>query len=160
MGTNFYLRQKLSQDQRKEINKALDNGDFTKARELLPKDIHIGKRSGGWKFLWDHNYFQYYKPSKESLIEWLKSGQIIDEYCDEFTFDQFWNKEIANFLYKGYDLDKYAKEHPEEHSIYWDVQGRKRKLIEECPELKNFEFSPLGELYIDGLRFTIFTDFS
>ena len=78
MGTNFYLRQKLSQEQRKEIDKALDDGDFTKVGELLPKDIHIGKRSGGWKFHWDHNYFQYYKPSKESLIEWLKSGQIVD----------------------------------------------------------------------------------
>ena len=106
------------------------------------------------------NYFKFFKPSKESLIKWLKSGQIVDEYGDEFTFDQFWNEEIANFLYKGYDLDSYAKEHYKERSIYWDVQGRKRKLIEECPELKNFEFSPLGELYIDGLRFTIFTDFS
>lgn len=160
MGTNFYLRQKLSQEQRKEIDKALDDGDFVKAGELLPKDIHIGKRSGGWRFHWDHNYFKFFKPSKESLIEWLKSGQIVDEYGDEFTFDQFWNEEIGNFLYKGYDMDIYAKEHSEEDSIYWDVQGRKRKLIEECPELKNFEFSPLGELYIDGLRFTIFTDFS
>ena len=160
MGTNFYLRQKLSEKDKQIVIGLVKSDEYDKVREMLPNDIHIGKRSGGWKFLWDHNYFQYYKPSKESLIEWLKSGQIIDEYGDEFTFDQFWNKEIANFLYKGYDLDKYAREHPEEHSIYWDVQGRKRKLIEECPEIKNFEFSPLGELYIDDLRFSIFTDFS
>lgn len=160
MGTNFYLRQKLSDKDKQIVIGLIKSDEYDKVREMLPNDIHIGKRSGGWKFHWDHNYFKFFKPSKESLIEWLKSGQIVDESGEEFTFDQFWNKEIANFLYKGYDLDKYAKEHPEEHSIYWDVQGRKRKLIEECPELKNFEFSPLGELYIDGLRFTIFTDFS
>ena len=160
MGTNFYLRQKLSEKDKQIVIGLVKSDEYDKVREMLPKDIHIVKISGGWKFHWDHNYFTFFKPSKESLIEWLKSGQIIDEYGEEFTFDQFWNKEIANFLYKGYDLDSYAKEHPEEHSIYWDIQGRKRKLIEECPEIKNFEFSPLGELYIDDLRFSIFTDFS
>ena len=160
MGTNFYLRQKLSQDQRKEINKALDNGDFTKARELLPKDIHIGKRNGGWKFHWDHNYFQYYKPSKESLIEWLKSGQIVDEYGDEFTFDQFWNEEIAHFLYEGYDMDSFAKKYPHESGGWWDMEGRKQKLLRRCPELKNIEFSNQGDFYIDNLRFSVLTDFS
>lgn len=160
MGTNFYLKQKLSEKDKQIAIGLIKSDEYDKVREILPNKIHIGKRSGGWKFHWDHNYFKFFKPSKESLIKWLKSGQIVDEYGEEFTFDQFWNEEIANFLYKGYDLDKYAKEHPEEHSIYWDIQGRKRKLIEECPELKNFKFSPLGELYIGKLRFSIFTDFS
>lgn len=160
MGTNFYLRQKLSQEQRKEIDKALDNGDFTKARELLPKDIHIGKRSGGWKFHWDHNYFKFFKPSKESLIEWLKSGQIIDEYGDEFTFDQFWNEEIAHFLYEGYDMASFAKKYPHESGGWWDMEGRKQKLLRRCLELKNIEFSNQGDFYIDNLRFSVFTDFS
>lgn len=160
MGTNFYLKQKLSKQEKEKAIELLNLNNYEELIEMLPNKIHIGKRSGGWRFHWDHNYFKFFKPSKESLIEWLKSGQIVDEYGEEFTFDQFWNKEIANFLYKGYDMDSYAKEHPEEHSIYWDIQGRKRKLIEECPELKNFEFSPLGELYIDNLRFSIFTDFS
>ena len=160
MGTNFYLRQTLSEKDKQIVIGLVKSDEYDKVREMLPNDIHIGKRNGGWKFHWDHNYFKFFKPSKESLIEWLKSGQIVDEYGDEFTFDQFWNEEIGNFLYKGYDMDSYIKENPREHSIYWDIQGRKRELLNKCPELKNFEFSPLGELYIDNLRFTIFTDFS
>ena len=160
MGTNFYLRQRLSQEQRKEIDKALDDGDFDKARELLPKDIHIGKRSGGWKFHWDHNYFQYYKPSKESLIEWLKSGKIVDEYGDEFTFDQFWNEEIDNFLYEGYDMASFAKKYPHESRGWWDMEGRKQELLRRCPELNDVEFSDQGDFYIDNLRYSVLTQYT
>lgn len=160
MGTSFYLKQKLSEKDKQIAIGLIKSDEYNKVREMLPNDIHIGRRSWGWRFHWDHNYFKFFKPSKESLIEWLKSGQIVDDDGKEFTFDQFWNEQIANSLYKGCDMDSYVKEHPKEHSIYWDIQSRKRKLIEECPEIKNFEFSPLGELYIDNLRFSIFTDFS
>lgn len=158
MGTNFYLRKKLSQEQRKKIDKALDDEDYDEVRNLLPEDIHIGKRSGGWKFHWDHNYFQYYKSSKESLIEWLKSGKIVDEYGDEFTFDQFWNEEIGNLLTKGWDMQSYVDEYGPE--AYWDMEGRKRELLRRCPELKDVEFSDQGDFYIDGLRYSVLTNYS
>lgn len=160
MGTNFYLRQKLSEQEKEKAIELLNLNDYDELREMLPKDIHIGKRSCGWKFHWDHNYFQYYKPSKESLIEWLKSGQIIDEYGDEFTFDQFWNEEIDHFLYEGYDMASFAKKYPHESSVWWDMESRMRELLRRCPELRNIEFSNYGDFYIDNLRFSVLTDFS
>ena len=160
MGTNFYLKQKLSEQEKEKAIELLNLNDYDELREMLPNDIHIGKRSGGWKFHWDHNYFTFFKSSKESLIEWLKSGQIVDEYGDEFTFDQFWNEEIAHFLYEGYDMDSFVKEYPHESSVWWDMEGRKRELLRRCPELKNIEFSNQGDFYIDNLRFSVLTDFS
>lgn len=160
MGTNFYLRQKLSEQEKEKAIELLNLDNYAELREMLPYHIHIGKRSGGWKFHWDHNYFQYYKPSKESLIEWLKSGKIVDEYGDEFTFDQFWNEEIANFLYEGYDMDSYAKKYPHESSGWWDMESRMRELLRRCPELKDVEFSDQGDFYIDDLRYSVLTDFS
>ena len=127
MGTNFYLRKKLSDREKLSAINSIINNDYDSVREILPKDIHIGKRSGGWKFHWDHNYFQYYKPTKESLIEWLHSGIILDEYGEIFTFDQFWNEEVGNCLTKGWDMQSYVDEHGPE--TYWDMEGRKRELL-------------------------------
>ena len=160
MGTNFYLKQKLSEQEKEKAIELLNLNDYEELREMLPNKIHIGKRSGGWKFHWDHNYFKFFKPSKESLIEWLKSGQIVDEYGDEFTFDQFWNEEIDHFLYEGYDMASFAKKYPHESHGWWDREGRKQELLRRCPELKDVEFSNQGDFYIDGLRFSILTDFS
>lgn len=160
MGTNFYLRKKLSDREKLLAINSIINNDYDSVREILPEDIHIGKRSGGWKFHWDHNYFQYYKPSKESLIEWLKSGQIVDEYGDEFTFDQFWNEEIDHFLYEGYDMASFAKKYPHESHGWWDMEGRKRELLRRCPELKDVEFSDQGDFYIDNLRYSVLTQYT
>lgn len=109
MGTNFYLRHKLSQEEKQKVKQLIDADKYEELRELLPEDIHIGKRSYGWKFLWDAHYFKHFKPTKESLFEWLKSGQIIDEYGELFTFDEFINDEV---VYEGFDLDAYYNSNP------------------------------------------------
>lgn len=41
--------------------------------------IHIGKRSSGWKFLWNFNDDKYYA-NKEQLFKFIRSGRIVDEY--------------------------------------------------------------------------------
>lgn len=148
MGTNYYIKKYMTPEQKKEVIDAINNDQYDEARDIMNevKDIHIGKRSGGWKFLWDANEFKYFEPTKESLIEWLKSGQIIDEYDQEFTFDEFWNKELDGF-WDGYDAITYEKDHPE--GIYW------RKNISQ------FHGIPVtkDEFYIDNLRFSVSTDF-
>lgn len=150
MGTNFYLRHKLSQEEKQKAKQLLDEDKYDELRNLLPKDIHIGKRSYGWKFLWDAHYFNYFKPTKESLFEWLKSGQIINEYGKHFTFDEFINDEV---IYEGFDLDAYYNKNPYDSFIY-RVDKRDISSCFNCVDV-NY----CGEFYIDDLRFTINEDF-
>jgi len=51
--------------------------------------IHIGKNSGGWKFMFNHNDWKYYKNMKE-LKEFIDSGQLINEYGEEYDIEEFW----------------------------------------------------------------------
>ena len=60
MGTNFYLRKKLSEHDKKMCMQYLNDDDYDSLRDLIPEDIHIGKRSCGWKFLFNANKFEYF----------------------------------------------------------------------------------------------------
>jgi hypothetical protein len=157
MGTNFYLRKKLSAQEKELAKQYIDKDKHDELKQLIPEDIHIGKRSGGWKFLWDAHFFEYFEPTKESLLDWLHSGQIIDEYGEEFTFEQFWNDEISGFLNKGYDLESYYKTYPKEHQ-YWDFKSGIDYFDRRCPNFEG-DINKYGEFYIDDLRFSISEDF-
>jgi hypothetical protein len=50
--------------------------------------IHLGKRSGGWKFCWNFHNNQYYK-DKESLLNFIRSGRVVNEYGDEMDREEF-----------------------------------------------------------------------
>ena len=152
MGTNFYLRKKLSEYEKEIGMQYLNDDDYDSLRDLIPKDIHIGKRSGGWKFLFNANNFEYFDTTKKSLIEWLKSGQIIDEYNQEYTFEEFWNNERPT---KGWDLKEYYEQSTEDKWIYY-VES---KVIQKFKELFNIDVNPHGEFYIDDLRFTTWNEF-
>lgn len=156
MGTNFYLRKKLSAQEKELAKQYIDKDKHDELKQLIPEDIHIGKRSGGWKFLWDAHFFEYFEPTKESLLDWLHSGQIIDEYGEEFTFEQFWNDEISGFLDKGYDLESYYEANPEDR--YWDFRSAINYFDRRCPNFEG-DINNYGEFYIDDLRFSISEDF-
>jgi hypothetical protein len=153
MGTNFYLRKRLSEYDKEIGIQYLNDDDYDSLRDLIPEDIHIGKRSCGWKFLFNANNFEYFDTTKESLIEWLKSGQIVDEYNQEYTFEEFWNNERPT---KGWDLKEYYEQSKEDKWIYY-VESN---VIQKFKELFNIDVNPHGEFYIDDLRFTTFNEFS
>jgi hypothetical protein len=50
--------------------------------------IHLGKRSSGWRFCWNFNNNEFYS-NKEDLLEFIRSGRIVDEYGTEFPVDEF-----------------------------------------------------------------------
>jgi hypothetical protein len=50
--------------------------------------IHLGKRSSGWKFCWNFNGERYYT-NKETLLKFIKSGRVVDEYGTELEADEF-----------------------------------------------------------------------
>lgn len=149
MGTNYYIKKYMTPEQKQKIINKINNDEYEEAKWDLEEieDIHIGKRSTGWKFLWDANDFKYFEPTKESLIEWLKSGQIIDEYGRKFTFDEFWNECLKGFR-EGYDSTTYRRDYP--NKSYWGSS---------CKEFHGIPVQN-GEFYIDNLRFSINTDFA
>jgi hypothetical protein len=51
-------------------------------------NIHLGKRSGGWKFCWNFNDNKYYS-NKEELLAFIRSGRVVDEYGDEQDVEKF-----------------------------------------------------------------------
>jgi hypothetical protein len=101
-------------------------------------NIHLGKRSGGWKFIWNWNNGKYYK-TKEELFDFIRDGRVVDEYGQQIDVEEFitmaldWGKE------DGWDSETYYKEHPERITP-WSSEKH--------------------EEYIDGLRVSTCTDFS
>ena len=155
MGTNFYVRQKATRQQKIEMEDCISKDDWNTLQKLIPEEVHIGKRSAGWKFLWNANNFEYFKPNKESLIEFLKSGQIYDEYGKNFTFDQFWNDELKGFLDKGVDIEEYYKIDEPRYIHYENLHTIDRFKIDFGINVNKY-----GEFYIDDLRFTTCDCFS
>ena len=50
--------------------------------------IHLGKRSSGWKFCWNFHKDKYYK-DKESLLNFIRTGRVVDEYGEEVDVEEF-----------------------------------------------------------------------
>jgi|SRR6478735_9281996 len=106
MGTNYYVRQKSklathNANKKKALKDAYTNYLIglipiieSHYEDRIPKDIHIGKLSSGWNFLWNLNKSKYYTNKKE-LIAFLKECEIYSEYGVVYSFDEFWN-EIAS----------------------------------------------------------------
>lgn len=77
MGTNVYYYKKLTEDIKNKIIeevKSSDNLDILIERldyykDEYPeyKEIHVGKRSTGWKFLFAREILNYCEPNKESI---------------------------------------------------------------------------------------------
>ena len=155
MNTNFYCR-KLNQSAKdklrikidklhKDLVESIDDvipsynriiDDFMCDNENLIGEIHLGKRSGGWQFLWDYHDGVYFQPTLYSIKEFLSQDGIViyNEYGEVFTLEQFINEEAGPSLYKN---ENHTNESDDEF-INWD----------------DYYFTN------DGLRFSKFEDFS
>lgn len=128
----------ISSNFRKPI-KMDDYGEGMNLWEMFTNDveIHLGKRSGGWKFLWNFHNKRYYS-DKEELFSFIRSGRIVDEYGDEMDVEEFITMALEWGQPNGYDAKSYRQEHPRQYHY-------------------DFEQS---EEYIDGLRVSPHTEFS
>lgn len=93
MGTNYYMLTK-----RKELAEKYFSNEY----ELVDcpyfgYEIHIGKRSCGWKPLFEQHKNAY--DSVEGLVDFIKSHSkdicIIDEYSNEFTIEGLYEELIT-----------------------------------------------------------------
>jgi len=100
-------------------------------------NIHLGKRSSGWKFLWNFNDKKFYS-NKEELLNFIRTGRVIDEYGKEMDVEEFITMALVWGQPDGYDHEKYRREHPRQY---------------------HYDFE-LKEEYIDGLRVSPNNEFS
>ncbi len=90
--------------------------------------VHLGKRSSGWKFVWNFNKNLYYS-NKEELFEFIRSGRVVDEYGrlipnEEFIEDALEWEQPDGLIYNK----DYIKSHPLNASI--DMSGHYCKIID------------------------------
>jgi len=106
--------------------------------------IHIGKRSGGWKFLWNFQDNKFYS-NKEELLKFIRSGRIVDEYGELQDTEEFIKMALEWGQPDGYVLD----------DNYMEEQRKK-------PNYKpsSFNMSSYYDKNVDGLRVSTSAEFS
>jgi hypothetical protein len=120
MSTNYYripsvddLTKSLTKVKSKITTLLKDNNfdyflyeeEFSNMEDILPTKVHIGKYSDGWQFLWDHNDWKYFK-DKESLLQYVAFGTIIDEYGRYVSQEEFLELALNT---KGWTAESYSK---------------------------------------------------
>lgn len=197
MSTNYYLRRKPLLEQREELKRMIDqSGDGSNFREILDmanimygtcsehdRDlgvIHLGKKSCGWKFLWNPNIVKkdfgkydqekktfvrdirtvgMYDLSREGIEKFVMSNEyeLYDEYGKKCDKEEFLNMALNS---EGYDSVSYIKEHPEEKSS-WFWLGLDKIQRFWADTVGCVFASPLqSDFEIDGLRFSTSVEFS
>lgn len=164
MGTNYYMKRIPTEDDIQKITELTKQRMFDKLQEYVNEmntDIHIGKRSGGWKFLFNHQDGKYFDPHhQESLKAWLNDPhyKIVDEYGEEFTFDEFWQmtRDWDAHPNNNWDDAAYAK--------YEREQGNRYNMtccVSEAERTYNmFGVRPIyHDFWLDGLRYSTSTEF-
>lgn len=151
MGTNFYGR--ISVKSSKARRRSISMFQNVRSSEITPKsvEIHIGKRSGGWKFLFNANEGKLYDLSKRGINNFIRKycdGKIYDEYGRRFTIKEFWDNEIN--IKEGYDLESYYRENKSDKFYY----------SRNPPWSEKYKPNMYGEFYSHGLRFTVSPEFS
>ena len=162
MGTNFYripkssdivirhqkLYEKVSKLDLWDVSKIKCN--FSEPKEngfefqsiwddfIEDMNVHLGKRSMGWKFCWNFHKNKHYS-NKEELLSFIRSGRVIDEYGDLQDTEEFIEMTLT-WCKDGWDDKKYYEDNPENKSIW---VGEK-----------------YDDKYVDGLRVSRSVDFS
>ena len=104
-------------------------------------NIHLGKRSSGWKFCWNFHKEKYYH-DKHSLLNFIRDGRVVDEYGEEQDVNEF----IVMALNWG-----------EPDGLVADQDYRKEQRSKGMGSF--FDDPKYDDLIIDGLRVSSSTDF-
>jgi hypothetical protein len=163
MGTNYYRVPKSHEvvEKMQKLNMRIGEMDVWSASEakngfrtipvteyqyMTPWDefidgmsIHLGKRSSGWKFLWNFHGNAHYS-NKEELLNYIRTGRIVDEYGMEIDPEEF---------------IKMALEWGQPDGAVFNEEYEKKN-----PNLGRFFHGPEHyDLDVDGLRVSRSTDF-
>lgn len=206
MSTNYYARILPTKERKKELYDAIEANDFPLINKLteemygsLRRDwdcedtiggvIHLGKRSGGWKFLWNPNVFVIrhghsekdsngnykwveepstplytYPLTKKGLHDFIFRDDILiyDEYDELQDKEEFWNMALS----WGYKEDDKGWD-----SASYEAYERKENHYTSYPvtgeltdllKAEGYKFTTYtnSDFYSDGLRFAGYIEFS
>ena len=95
---------------------------FSKLSDLIQEykeeypEVHLGKRSCGWQFLWAPNP-KWYDNTIASINNFLRRDDVVlyNEYGEYLTPEQVW-EEYANT--EGLTHESYLQQYPEERRHY------------------------------------------
>ena len=199
MGTNFYARIIPKEDEKNELINKIVNNKFDEIEDLASElygnrneytrkgnVIHLGKRSCGWKFLWNPNvirycdgyvdsetkefvpvwkYDQVYPLTKQGITEFVmrEDVEIKDEYGEQYTSEEFLEMAFSWGEPDGWTSKTYedSQERSSYRSYYWSEKYQ-RGLWSEKDEMwldlgYNVEYYDFES---DGLRFSTSINFS
>ena len=107
-------------------------------------NIHIGKRSGGWKFLWNFQGGKFYT-NKGELLKFIRSGRIVDEYGELQDTEEFIKMALEWGQPDGYVFDEnYVEEQrkqPNYRPSFINVSNYYDKKIDGLRVSSSVEFS-------------------
>lgn len=199
MGTNYYARIIPKEDKKNELINKIVNNQFDEivdlASELYGKRneytrkgnvIHLGKRSCGWKFLWNPNVIRYsdgyfdeneqyihvykydyvYPLTKQGITDFCNREDVIitDEYGEQFDSKEFLEMAFSWGEPDGYTGKTYEESHKGEsgyRNYYWSAKYQ-RGMHSKDDEMW-FDLGYIVEYYnfeSDGLRFATSINFS
>lgn len=197
MGTNYYAYIIPSKERKKELCEAIEANDFHLIQqltnemygrlernfdnELIGGEVHLGKVSAGWKFLWNPNVYvvrnghmedvngsrkyipdpdtplYLYPLTKQGLHNFIFRDDVLiyDEYEELQDKEEFWQMALSHGQKDGWDAAGYEKKYPKH--IY-PVTGELTDLL----KAEGYQFTSMSnsDFYSDGLRFAGYTDFS
>lgn len=200
MGTNFYARILPKEDEKNELINKIVNNKFDEIEDLASElygsrneysrrgnVIHLGKRSCGWKFLWNSNvirycdgyldpetkefipiwkYDQVYPLTKQGITDFVMRDDVIiyDEYGEQENPKEFLEMAFSWGQEDGYTSKTYEESHKENscyRNYYWSKKYQ-RGLNTERDEMwldlgYNVEYYDFES---DGLRFSTSINFS
>ena len=201
MSTNYYAHIIPSKERKKELHDAIEANDFSLIsrlktemydpiqlddnNEIIGGQVHLGKLSHGWKFLWNPNVFvvrqghlkdtpsgrkyvpdpsipkYLYSLTKQGLHDFVFREDILiyDEYGKEQDKEEFWKDALEWGQSDGWDAASY-EEYERKHNNYhqYPVTGGLTDLLKQ--EGYKFTSYSNSDFYSDGLRFAGFTEFS
>lgn len=144
MSTNYYLKRIPTEDEIAQCHRLLDERKIeycdvydeeygtpylTNLLDTMTKQIHIGKFSDGWRFLF-RSHTDLYAKNIQSCLDYLQSQlntglwRVMDEYGETIPIAEL-EKRIRKSL-DGITLREYYQKHPEERQ--WGSYGPQQEL--------------------------------
>ena len=204
MGTNYYLRKIPTKERKKELCDLINSDNFEDVKKQIQNTygnyeviggeptggvIHLGKRSGGWKFLWNPNVYVVHNGHCETKeiepghtsITWVEEPstlyytypltkvgikEFIDNPCFEL-YDEYGEKQDKDEFFKmALEWTTWGDKEAWDSKIYEEENPRyiyplKSELINLLKQ-EGFKMNSKSnsDFYSDELRFSTYTEFS
>lgn len=191
MGSNYYARIIPTRERKEKIKQAIDNNDFDEIMSLVSMtysttnyyygenggsfaggEIHLGKRSGGWKFLWNPNWYKDLKGHAERTFDekgnssytWVNDGFDVFKYYDltKKSLKEFIDREDV-VIYDEYG-EKQDKEEfwnmalnwgYNEDDKGWDGESYEQWEMEQNPNYKPRDYANEYSRFIEECGFKV-----